>query len=186
MVTTAPFDVPDTKISSFFKDEEAAIRTLFGKAESFTKTSESTYECVVPMSQFPGVTLKSKNILEVDRQPDSIALKLLDTTTIAEGPKFLTRIVEAATSGGGGSKSESLNVVKLVGQYLIGTMLFVVGLSTSPCSVALAHLFTLFFAIALLLLLHRQWAWHTEMDSIRCEVQGFGFSMGFSPFTVTR
>ena len=111
-VLTEPFDPPASGVAGWFSDEDS-LRTLFGKAETMKELSDGNYEVVVPMSSFPGVQLKSKNVMSVKRDPEAFKITLVSSTTEATGPRFLTRIVEAA-SNGGGAQTESLNEVSIV------------------------------------------------------------------------
>ena len=88
--------------------------TLFGKADSVEPQGDGLYKAVIPMTSFPGIKISSVNTLKVVAMPESISITLVDSATTATGPKLLTRIFEAATSGGGGSKTESVNNVSIV------------------------------------------------------------------------
>ena len=97
-------------IESFLKSDEC-MRTLFEDSESVEKIGDEWVAKQPSTSMFPGLTLLTENTFKTTVSGNSLRVELTSSKPIADGPRVLVAIFEAATAKP--PKTSSTNVISV-------------------------------------------------------------------------
>lgn len=107
---TAWFDSPDT------------LTTIFASATSVTDLGSNTFEAVVPMSNFPGITVTTTTQFTVtkflEENLPSLRIDVIDSTSTATGPDRLVKIFNASQASPPRTSSSNVVSVEQIGDDL--------------------------------------------------------------------